>query len=68
MALPNKEHRPPEIWLKEEASSQLEKIMDALNAAYTMPFECVWLEEELGQNYLEMLKEMESLLLIWGQL
>ena len=62
MALPNKEHSSPEIWLKEEASSQLEKIMDALNAAYTMPFECAWLEEELGQNYLEMLKEMESLL------
>ena len=68
MALPNKKHRPPEIWLKEEASSQLEKIIDALNAAYTMPFECIWLEEELGQNYLEILKEMESLLLlIWGQ-
>ena len=69
MALTNKEHTPPEIWLKEEASSLLEKIIDALNAAYTMPLECIWLEEELVQNYLEILKEMESLLLlIWGQL
>jgi len=69
MALTNKEHTPPEIWLKEEASSLLEKLIDALNAAYTMPVECIWLEEELVQNYLEILKEMESLLLlIWGQL
>jgi len=69
MALPNKEHTPPGIWLKEEASSLLEKIIDALNAAYTMPFKCIWLEEELGLNYLEMLKEMESLLLlIWRRL
>ena len=69
MALTNKEYTPPEIWLKEEASSLLEKIIDALNAAYTMPLECIWLEEELVQNYLEILKEMESLLLlIWGQL
>ncbi len=69
MALPNKDRTPPEIWLKEEASSLLEKIIYALNAAYTMPFECIWLEEKLGQNYLEILKEMESLLLlIWGQL
>ena len=69
MALTNKEHTPPEIWLKEEASSLLEKINYALNAAYTMPLECIWLEEELVQNYLEILKEMESLLLqIWGQL
>ena len=69
MALTNKEHTPPEIWLKEEASSLLKKIIHALNAAYTMPLECIWLEEELVQNYLEILKEMESLLLlIWGQL
>ena len=69
MALTNQESTPPEIWMKEEASSLLEKIFDALNAAYTMPFECFWLEEELVQNYLEILKDMESLLLlIWGQL
>ena len=59
----------PEEWLKEEASWQLEKIIDALNAAHTMPFHCSWLEKDLGKNYLEMLKGMESLLLmIWNQL
>ena len=59
----------PEDWLKEEASWQLEKIIDALDAAYNMPFHCVWLERDLGINYLEMLKGMESLLLlIWNQL
>ena len=59
----------PEEWLKEEASWQLEKIFDALNAAHTMPFHCSWLEKDLGRNYLEMLKGMESLLLmIWSQL
>ena len=57
MALTNKEHTPPEIWLKEEASSLLEKIIDALNAAYTIPLECLWLEEELVKNYLEILKK-----------
>ena len=59
----------PAEWLKEEASWQLEKIIDALNAAHTMPFHCSWLERDLGSNYLEMLKGMESLLLmIWSQL
>ena len=59
----------PEEWLKEEASWQLRKIIDALNAAHTMPFHCAWLERDLGMNYLEMLKEMESLLLLtWSQL
>ena len=59
----------PEEWLKEEASWQLGKIIDALNAAHTMPFHCIWLERDLGRNYLEMLKGMESmLLLIWSQL
>ena len=48
---------------------QLEKIIDALNAAHTMPFHCTWLEKDFGRNYLEMLKGMESLLLlIWSQL
>ena len=65
----NKENMTPEEWLKEEASWQLEKIIDALNAAHTMPFHCSWLEKDLGRNYLEMLKGMESLLLmIWSQL
>ena len=65
----NKEKMAPEEWLKEEASWQLEKIFDALNAAHTMPFHCSWLEKDLGRNYLEMLKGMESLLLmIWNQL
>ena len=58
-----------EDWLKEEASWQLGKIIDALNAAHTMPFHCAWLERGLGRNYLGMLKGMESLLLmIWSQL
>ena len=57
----NKEKMAPEEWLKEEASLQLEKIFDALNAAHTMPFHCSWLEKDLGRNYLEMLKGMESL-------
>ena len=59
----------PEEWLKEEAFWQLGKIIDALNAAHTMPFHCAWLESFLGRNYIEMLKGMESLLLmIWSQL
>ena len=59
----------PEEWLKEESSWQLGKIIDALHAADTMPFHCAWLERDLGRNYLEMIKGMESLLLmIWGQL
>ena len=59
----------PEEWLKEEASWQLGKIINALNAAHTMPFHCAWLERDLGRNYLEILKGMESLLLmIWSQL
>ena len=59
----------PEEWLQEEASWQLGKILNALNAAHTMPFHCSWLERDLGRNYLEMLKGMESLLLmIWSQL
>ena len=59
----------PEEWLKEEASWQLGKIIDALNAAHTMPFHSSWLERDLGRNYLEMLKGMESMLLmIWSQL
>ena len=69
MAFSKKGNMNPEEWLKEEASWQLGKIIDALNAAYTMPFRCAWLERDLGRNYLEMLKGMESLLLmIWGQL
>jgi len=69
MALSTKEPLSQEEWLKEEASWQLGKIIDALNAAHTMPFHCSWLDRGLGLNYLEMLKEMESLLLmIWSQL
>ena len=65
----SKKNMNPEEWLKEEASWQLGKIIDALNAAHTMPFHCAWLERDLGRNYLEMLKGMESLLLmIWSQL
>ena len=64
-----KENMNPEEWFKEEASWQLGKIIDALNASHTMPFHCSWLEKDLGRNYLEMLKGMESLLLmIWSQL
>ncbi len=59
----------PENWLKEEASWQLAKIIDALNSAHNMPFHCAWLERDLAMNYLEMLRGMESLLLlIWSQL
>ena len=59
----------PEKWLKEEASWQLEKIIDALNSAHNMPFHCAWLERDLALNYLEMLKGMESLLLlVWSQM
>ena len=69
MAFSKKETVNPEEWLKEEASWQLGKIIDALNASHTMPFHCAWLERDLGKNYLEMLKGMESLLLmIWSQL
>lgn len=69
MVASKKHSIPPEIWLKEEASFQLEKIVAALNAAHTMPFNCLWLEKELGKTYLELLKEMESmLLLIWSRL
>jgi len=69
MDFSKKENMNPEEWLKEEASWQLGKIIDALNAAHTMPFHCSWLENDLGSNYLEMLKGMESLLLmIWSQL
>jgi len=69
MDFSKKENMNPEEWLKEEASWQLGKIIDALNAAHTMPFHCSWLEKDLGRNYLEMLKGMESLLLmIWSQL
>ena len=69
MAFSKKGNMNPEEWLKEEASWQLGKIIDALNAAHTMPFHCAWLERDLGRNYLEMLKGMESLLLmIWSQL
>ena len=49
----------PEKWLKEEASWQLEKIIDALNSAHNMPFYCAWLERDLAMNYLEMLKGMD---------
>ena len=56
----------PEKWLKEEASWQLEKIIDALNSAHNMPFHCAWLERDLAMNYLEMLKGMESLLFLIG--
>ena len=59
----------PDEWLKEETSWQLGKIIDALNAAHTMPFQCIWLEKDLGNNYIEMLKGMESLLLtLWSLL
>ena len=69
MAFSKKGNMSPEEWLKEEASWQLGKIIDALNAAHTMPFHCAWLERDLGRNYLAMLKGMESLLLIiWSQL
>ena len=69
MDFSKKENMIPEEWLKEEASWQLGKIIDALNAAHTMPFHCAWLERDLGRNYLAMLKGMESLLLIiWSQL
>ena len=69
MAFSKKEKISPREWLKDEASSQLEKIIDALNAAHTMPFNCPWLEKDLGRDYIEMLKGMESLLLmIWSQL
>jgi len=69
MTLSKKENMKPEEWLKEEASWQLGKIIDALNSAHTMPFHCAWLERDLGRNYLEILKGMESvLLMIWIQL
>ena len=69
MAFSKKGNMSPEEWLKEEATWQLEKIIDALNAAHTMPFHCTWLERDFGRDYLEMLKGMESLLLmIWSQL
>ncbi|MBS1256265.1 MAG: hypothetical protein MAG581_02079 [Deltaproteobacteria bacterium] len=69
MDVSKKENLQPEKWLKEEASFQLEKIIAALNAAHTMPFKCLWLEKESGRTYLELLKEMESmLLLIWSRL
>ena len=69
MAFSKKGNMSPEEWLKEEADWQLEKIIDALNAAHTMPFHCTWLERDFGMDYLEMLKGMESLLLmIWSQL
>jgi len=69
MAFSKKGTVNPEEWLKDEASLQLGKIIDALNAAHTMPFHCTWLETDLGMNYLGILKGMESLLLmIWSQL
>jgi hypothetical protein len=68
MAFSLKGQKSPEEWLKDEASWQLTKIIHALNAAHTMPFQCVWLESDIGINYLEMLTGMESLLLtIWSQ-
>lgn len=68
MAFSSKGQKSPEEWLKEEASWQLTKIIHALNAAHTMPFECVWLESDIVRTYLEMLSGMESLLLtIWSQ-
>ena len=69
MPFSKKENMNPEEWLKGVASWQLGKIIDALNAAHTMPFHCSWLGRDLGWTYLEMLKGMESLLLmIWNQL
>tara|TARA_B100000579_G_scaffold432494_1_gene449428 strand:+ start:1686 stop:2423 length:738 start_codon:yes stop_codon:yes gene_type:complete len=69
MAFLQKVNTKPEEWLKNEVSWQLGKIIDALNAAHTMPFQCSWLERDLGRNYLEILKEIESLLLmVWSQL
>ena len=50
MSFSKKENMNPEEWLKEEASWQLGKIIDALNAAHTMPFHCAWLERDLGWN------------------
>ena len=68
MASSKKGEMSPEEWLKEEISWQLGKIINALNASHTMPFHCVWLETNLGRNYIEMLKGMESvLLMIWSQ-
>ena len=69
MAFSKKGKMRPEEWLKKETSCQLGKIVDALNAAHSMPFHCSWLARDLCLNYLAMLKEMESLLLmIWSQL
>jgi len=69
MDFSKKENISPEEWLEAEVSWQLEKIIDSLNAAHTMPFHCNWLERDFGRYYLEMLKGMESLLLmIWSQL
>ncbi len=68
MVFSSKGQKSPEEWLKDEASLQLTKIIHALNSAHTMPFQCVWLESDIGRNYLEMLTGMESLLLtIWSQ-
>ena len=50
MAFSSKGQKSPEEWLKEEASWQLTKIIHALNAAHTMPFQCVWLESDIGIN------------------
>ena len=68
MVFSSKGQKSPEEWLKDEASLQLTKIIHALNSAHTMPFQCAWLESDIGRNYLEMLTGMESLLLtIWSQ-
>ena len=58
MSFSNKGNINPEEWLKKEASWQLGKIIDALNAAHTMPFHCSWLERDFKINEaIEMLEK-----------
>ncbi len=68
MNFSSKEKKSPEEWLEDEASRQLSKIIHALNATHTMPFQCIWLQSDIGIKYQDMLRGMESLLLtIWSQ-
>ena len=57
MAFSIKEDMNPEEWLKEEASWQLVKIIDALNAAHTMPFNVPGLKVTWVRTTLKCLKE-----------
>ncbi len=57
MAFSKKENRNPEEWLKEEASWQLGKILDALNAAHTMPLNVPGLKGIWAEITLKYLKE-----------